>query len=334
MSDENLYLYDPESEQIFEVTQNIRVGRSDSNDLAIKDQSISSKHASLILKEGELFVKDLNSFNSTYINGNECEPEVLYKLKAKDVVQFGDKVFYFNSTEANQEYLELPGITGSISIGSEKTGHKIVHDYYDPILEQKKQKKAFSLKNLREHKEEIEKLHQELDAAKVEYKKTKDFKKHIKAKNKEMEEFNSYLETKSYSDETEVKAIIYSIEEVSERIEQDKSKLQEKIDILKNQLADLDEEMQSLDQEKDKNNYMISELNKDIEIINGRDALIEEIKQLKKTAEEFNEETFQAQINEIKSKIKVKEKQYKSAQEKYANSRFGNNKSLFGKKAS
>lgn len=334
MSDENYYLYDPESEQIFEVTQNIKVGRSDSNDLAIKDQSISSKHASLILREGELFVRDHDSFNSTYINGNECEPEVLYKLKSKDVVQFGDKVFYFNSTEANQEYLELPGMTGSMNIGAEKTGHKIVHDYYDPILEQKKQKKTFSLKNLRQHKEEIEKLYQELEDVKKEYKKTKEFKKHLKAKHKEMDEFDSYLESKSYSEETEVKAIIYSIEEVSERIDQDKSKLQEKVDILKNQLAELEEEMDSLDQEKGKNDYMISELNKDIEIIHGRNALIEEIKGLKKKGEEFNEEKFKAQVEEVKNKIKVKEKQYKSAQEKYANSRFGNNNSLFGKKAS
>lgn len=334
MSNENFYLYDPESEQIFEVTQNIRVGRSDSNDLAIKDQSISSKHASLILKDGELFVKDHNSFNSTYVNGNECTPDELYKLKPKDVVQFGDKVFYFNSTEANQAYLELPGMTGSINLGTEKTGHKIVHDYYDPILEQKQQKKAFSLKHLRAQKEELDKLQVELEEAKREVKESKNFKNHLKAKHKEMDEFNSYLETKSYSNKTEVNTIINSIQEVSDRIEQDKSKLQEKVDILKNQLAELEDEMSSLDQEKEKNNYMISELNKDIEIFNGREALIEEIKELKIKAEEYNEETYQAKVEEVKRRIKAKEKEYKSSQEKYANSRFGNKNSLFGKKAS
>lgn len=334
MSDENLYLYDPETEQIFEITKNVSVGRSDSNDLAIKDQSISSKHATLTFKNDGVWVTDLNSFNSTYINGTECAPEVPYKIKKQDVIQFGDKVYYFNSTEPNQAYLELPGIAGALSLGSEKTGHAIVRDYYDPVLEQKKQKKTFSLKNLREHKEELDKMHETYNALKSEINDSKNYKKNIKKKKKERDEINSYLETKSYSEETEVKAMIASVEEVSDRIDQDKDKLQEKINILKNQISELKGEMASLDADKDKHNAMIDELNADIEIIKGRNVLNEEIKQMIEHAEQFNEEKYQEKLNEVKAQLKVKEKKYKSAQEKYADSRFGKKNSMFGKKAS
>lgn len=333
MSSEYDYLYDPETEQIFEIKKNISLGRSDSNDFSIKDQSISSKHARLFLKEGEVFVEDLNSFNSTYINANECKPEVPYKLNESDVLQFGDKVFFFNSTKPNQAYLDLPGMTGSMTF-QEKTSHDIVHDYHDPILDLNKKKKGFSLKNLRMHKEEIAKLQDKLEEAEKEFEISKNYKKHIEVKKKEMAEFNSYLKTKKYNEEAEVNAIIFSIEEVSQRIEKDKSKLQEKIDILKNQLFELEEEFQSLDNEKEKNSAMIQELNNDIEILKGRDALALEIKKMKKDAEENNEEKYLAKIEQIKKAISDKEKQYKKAQEKYTKDRFGNKNSLFGKKAS
>ncbi len=332
MSKDSFYLYDPESEQIFEIKKLMTVGRSDSNDLPIKDQSISSKHARLTVKGGSVYVMDLDSFNSTYINANECKPEVPYKLNTADVLQFGDKVFYYNSVEANSEYLALPSMTGSFQ--TEKTGHAIVRDYYDPILEAKKQKKAIGIKYLRQHKEEIEKLHENLAQVQEEIKASKNFKKHLEKKNKELSEFDSYLSSKKYSEEAEVNAIIFSIEEVSERIKSDKEALQEKIDILKNQLAELEDEMAGLDQEKDNNAAMVSALNTDIEIIKARNALILEIEKIKKDAESFNEEKYQKKIEEIKDQIQVKERQYKAAQEKYANSRFGKKGNLFGKKAS
>ena len=99
-------------------------------------------------------------------------------------------------------------------------------------------------------------------------------------------------------------------------------------------MSDLEEEMAGLDQEKDNNTAMVSELNNDIEIIRARNTLIQEIEKIKKDAESFNEEKYQKKIEDIKEQIQIKERQYKAAQEKYTNSRFGKKGNLFSKKAS
>ena len=96
MNSEKWYLYDPETEEKIELSfeKEFVVGRAKSNDLPISDQSISSRHAKILLKEKNLWIVDLNSFNSTYLNGKEIEGEKEYKLKPRDVIQFGDKVYY------------------------------------------------------------------------------------------------------------------------------------------------------------------------------------------------------------------------------------------------
>lgn len=333
MSEEVNYLFDPETEEIIEFYSNTSVGRSDSNDFPIKDQSVSSKHARLIIKEDGVYVEDLDSFNSTYVNGVELLPETPTKIEAKDVVQFGDKAFYFNAEEPCQAYLDLPTMTGSFKVGSDKTGQAIVHNYDEPIIDLSKKKKGFSLKNLRMHKEAIEKLQKKLEDVSAQENDRETLVQNIKNKEKEMGEFASYLESKNYSEETEVNAIIFSIEEVSERLEKDKGKVEEKINILKNQIEELRGEIKSLDDEKNKNQAMIEELNKDIEIIKGRDLLAEEIQNMNETLEKLTTQNFEEIIANIKEEIKAKKKEYKAAQEKYADTRFGK-KGMFGKKAS
>lgn len=333
MSDETNYLYDPETEEIIEFYSNLSIGRSDSNDLPIKDQSVSSKHARLIIKEDGVYVEDLNSFNSTYINGIELLPESPAKLEENDVVQFGDKAFYFNAEEPCQAYLDLPSMTGSFKVGSEKTGQAIVHNYDEPILDTSTKKKGASLKNLRQHKEEVARLEKKLQDVLAQENDLDDLNSKIKEKENEMGEFVSYLDSKNYNEETEVNAIIFSIEEVSDRLERDKGKIQEKINILRNQIEELRGEIENLDDEKEKNQLMVDELNKDIEIIKGRDLLIEEINTLKETQNKLDTQNFEEIKADIQKQIKAKKREYKQAQEQYANSRFGK-KGMFGKKAS
>ncbi len=332
MSNDNHFLYDPDTEEVIDVRKNTSVGRSDSNSLPIKDQSVSSKHARLILKADGLYIEDLDSFNSSYVNGNQLVPGQPVKLEAQDVVQFGDKRFYFSSTEPCKEYLDIPSNIDSFSLGGQ-TGQAIVHNYDEPILDINKKKKSSSLKNLRLHKDEIEKLGLKLKKLNENIKNRDLIHSNMKDKEKEAGEFASYLESRNYNSEIEVNAIIFSIEEVSQRIEKDKLGIQDKIDVLRNQIEELNEEIESLDNEKDKNIKMMSELNSDIEIIKGRDSVLKEISEMKKTLESLDEKSLISLIKGIEDEIINKEKEYKEAQKKYTDSRFGK-KDMFGKKVS
>ena len=61
------------------------IGRSDDNDIIIKDPAISKEHCRIILDENNcFFIEDLHSKNSTYLNGKE--------LKKKTEIFYGDKI--------------------------------------------------------------------------------------------------------------------------------------------------------------------------------------------------------------------------------------------------
>ena len=62
------------------------LGRSDENELPIPEESISSRHCVFILSGADVIVRDLNSSNGTYVNG-EPVPEAI--LRPGDSVQVG-----------------------------------------------------------------------------------------------------------------------------------------------------------------------------------------------------------------------------------------------------
>lgn len=331
MSDDTPFLYDPETQEEVKLLKTTVIGRSDTNDLTLKDQSISSKHAKILFKEDGYYVVDLNSFNSTYLNAEELIPERPYKLEPSDVIQFGDKILYWNSYDPNQTYLELPSMTGSLSLNSDATGQAILHNYDEPVGVQAK-KKTVSLKALRVHKEELEALNLELDQLREILSDKDKFKNDIKAKEKELGEFDSYLDAKKYSSEEEVVQIINSVEDVNERLEKDKKDVWEKINVLKNQIEELEDEITALDEESKKNVAMVTELENDIEIIKGRGRLVKEISQMNDNLKNLESTDHKIRIDELIYEIEAKEKAFKQAQEKYASSRFG--KKGIGKKAS
>ena len=62
------------------------VGRVEDNTLQIGDPSVSSHHAEILLQGPELLIKDLNSTNGTFINGEKITEAV---LKPGQVLRFG-----------------------------------------------------------------------------------------------------------------------------------------------------------------------------------------------------------------------------------------------------
>lgn len=62
------------------------VGRVEDNTLQIPDPSVSSHHAEILLRGTEILVRDLNSTNGTFLNGDRITEAV---LKPGQVIRFG-----------------------------------------------------------------------------------------------------------------------------------------------------------------------------------------------------------------------------------------------------
>ncbi|MFN8706348.1 MAG: EAL domain-containing protein [Planctomyces sp.] len=67
------------------------IGRQPSNHLAIPDQTVSGRHAELILVNTDLFVRDLGSTNGTLLNGRRIQN--LTGLQHGDVIHFGSVMY-------------------------------------------------------------------------------------------------------------------------------------------------------------------------------------------------------------------------------------------------
>jgi predicted component of type VI protein secretion system len=64
--------------RVLEVSsEKVTVGRLDDNKFCLAEPSVSSHHCELVLKGDEILVKDLNSTNGTYINGEQIKEGTL-----------------------------------------------------------------------------------------------------------------------------------------------------------------------------------------------------------------------------------------------------------------
>ena len=67
-----------------------RIGRNPEWDLCLPCNSVSGLHAEIIEEEGQLWLRDLNSTNGTFVNGKRISK---ISLRESDTVQFGTTVF-------------------------------------------------------------------------------------------------------------------------------------------------------------------------------------------------------------------------------------------------
>lgn len=63
------------------------VGRVEDNTLQISEASVSSHHAEILLRGSEVIIKDLNSTNGTFINGEQITGEA--PLKSGQILRLG-----------------------------------------------------------------------------------------------------------------------------------------------------------------------------------------------------------------------------------------------------
>ncbi|SKA98488.1 FHA domain-containing protein [Caloramator quimbayensis] len=67
------------------------IGRKDDNHIIINDPFISANHATLFIEKGRLYLKDLESTNGTYLNGNKIDD--VEEISDGDVIEIGRIIF-------------------------------------------------------------------------------------------------------------------------------------------------------------------------------------------------------------------------------------------------
>ncbi len=72
------------------------IGRTQENDIAIKNFLVSRHHAKIYTKDGKVVIKDLGSANGTFVNGIRVEEA---ELRTGDVILIGNYVLKFYKEE-------------------------------------------------------------------------------------------------------------------------------------------------------------------------------------------------------------------------------------------
>jgi Nif-specific regulatory protein len=74
----------------------ITIGRVSSNDIALKDSSVSREHCLIYKQKNQFFINDLESLNGTFVNGKKAKNTL---LRHGDKIHLGDFIFRFQTGE-------------------------------------------------------------------------------------------------------------------------------------------------------------------------------------------------------------------------------------------
>ncbi|AMT96113.1 MULTISPECIES: FHA domain-containing protein [Psychrobacter] len=85
------------------VSESLSVGRGSDNDVVLGSKQVSRNHAVLSVLDGQLYVKDLDSSNGTFINNERIEGNMSSLLQANDTIGFASFNFQVNTSVADAE---------------------------------------------------------------------------------------------------------------------------------------------------------------------------------------------------------------------------------------
>lgn len=128
------------------VDDSLSVGRGSDNDVVLGSKEVSRNHAVLSVANAELYVKDLDSSNGTFINDERIESNKSTLVKAEDRLGFASFEFQVTSLTAEStettkvdstvesNNLEPEDIVGSVQENLETTNPNLVTDN-NPVME-------------------------------------------------------------------------------------------------------------------------------------------------------------------------------------------------------
>ena len=114
------------------VGQKLTVGRLGDNDVQLDEGSVSSRHAEIEVGESGAVLRDLESTNGTFLNGDQVTGEVA--LQEGDEIYFGGvrSVFMPPVAEAVAE-APRPAAPVELALGAEDSGRPANFSYLSPL---------------------------------------------------------------------------------------------------------------------------------------------------------------------------------------------------------
>ena len=91
--------------QEISVERDMLVGRHQDAEILLQSTDISRKHAALLFRNDHIWVKDLNSTNGTFVNGERVEQEQEIELHDGDMLQFASFMFMILAPERYKAHL-------------------------------------------------------------------------------------------------------------------------------------------------------------------------------------------------------------------------------------
>lgn len=70
------------------LSERVVIGRKASNDICIPNMTLSGEHCEILLKNGKMYVHDLNSKNGTFLNGNKSRVTE-EEMRSGSVIEMG-----------------------------------------------------------------------------------------------------------------------------------------------------------------------------------------------------------------------------------------------------
>jgi len=91
----------------------VSIGRSDDNDIHLKDSTVSSQHAKIVTYFEASYIEDLDSTNGTFVNGKKVQKHI---LNPGDVISVGTHTLKVESEQVTAD------VNGSFADELEATG--------------------------------------------------------------------------------------------------------------------------------------------------------------------------------------------------------------------
>ena len=85
------------------VSESLSVGRGSDNDVVLGSKQVSRNHAVLSVLDGQLYVKDLDSSNGTFVNNERIEGNKSSLLQVDDTIGFASFNFQVNTSVVDTE---------------------------------------------------------------------------------------------------------------------------------------------------------------------------------------------------------------------------------------